>query len=137
MHTVQAAALYFLVVFGTGFVLGSVRVLLVAPRVGERAAELLEMPLMFLAIVLTARLVVHRFAGRAVFWPVVGLIAATAVLACDAVVGVWLRGLSVRAVFLDRDPVSGAAYYSLLAVFALAPLLVARLRRQAESSGRS
>ena len=34
---------YFGLVFGTGFVLGPVRVLWLAPRVGERWAELIEL----------------------------------------------------------------------------------------------
>jgi hypothetical protein len=44
--TFRAGAAYFAVVFTCGFVLGTVRVLLVAPRVGETAAVLLETPFM-------------------------------------------------------------------------------------------
>jgi hypothetical protein len=37
-------------VFGTGFVLGPIRVLWAVPRLGERVAELMEAPLMLVAI---------------------------------------------------------------------------------------
>ncbi|MFN8910213.1 MAG: hypothetical protein ACK5YW_13120, partial [Betaproteobacteria bacterium] len=49
------AALYFAAVFGTGFVLGPLRVLWLEPRLGVRAAELLEAPFMLSAIVLAGR----------------------------------------------------------------------------------
>ena len=38
----------------------------------------------------------------------------------------WIRGLSIKGYFATRDPVSGAAYYMLLVVFAIMPLLVGR-----------
>jgi len=46
----RTAARYFAIVFGVGFVLGAVRVPLLVPRLGERVAELAEMPLMFAAM---------------------------------------------------------------------------------------
>ncbi len=46
MQILKAGVLYFAVVFGAGFILGPVRILWVAPRLGTRMAELLEMPIM-------------------------------------------------------------------------------------------
>ena len=60
MRLLKAAAFYFALVFGAGFVLGMVRVLGVAPRLGTRAAELIEAPLMLAATVLAARWTVRR-----------------------------------------------------------------------------
>ena len=42
----RAAVVYFALVFAVGFVLGTIRVLLVAPRWGELPAVLLESPIM-------------------------------------------------------------------------------------------
>ncbi|GAB4379704.1 MAG: hypothetical protein Kow00121_34360 [Elainellaceae cyanobacterium] len=46
MNILRAAVLYFTLVFGTGFILGVIRVLWVVPYLGTRWAELLEMPIM-------------------------------------------------------------------------------------------
>jgi hypothetical protein len=59
MRAAAAGAAYFLILFLAGFVLGTVRMLQVAPRVGDITAVLLELPLM-----LTASWVVCRFLIR-------------------------------------------------------------------------
>lgn len=130
MRILQAAAVYFLLVFGAGFALGIVRVLIVVPLLDERTAELLEMPLMLVIIVAAAGwLVRRRFDdGRPASTLSVGFIAMGMVLLADLVVGMWLRGLSATEVFLGRDPVSGAAYYAALLFFAVMPSIIARFR---------
>lgn len=55
-----AAAVYWAAVFLIGFVLGTLRVMFVAPQVGETAAVLLEMPLMLTASWVVARGIVRR-----------------------------------------------------------------------------
>jgi hypothetical protein len=55
MQLRTAGALYFALAFGAGFVLGTIRVLWVVPRVGERTAELMETPIMLVVIMLAAR----------------------------------------------------------------------------------
>ena len=120
----RAAATYFAIVFGTGFVLGPIRLLWLVPRVGVRAAELLEIPLMMVAIVLAARFTVRRFPEvprlRA------GVIALGMLLAAETGLGVALSGRSISQVLLDRDPISGSAYYAALAAFAIMPWWVSR-----------
>ena len=61
-RTARAALAYFALVFGAGFILGSIRVPFLVPRFGERVAELIEMPFMFVIIVFAARFIVKRFA---------------------------------------------------------------------------
>lgn len=124
------AAIYFTLVFGAGFVFGPVRVLWLEPWVGERTAVLIESPFMLAVIVAAGRWVGRRLlAGRSAAARLgVGLLAAAGVLAADVAVGIGLRGLSIGEVFTGRDPVSGAAYYGLVGLFALMPWLAGRRR---------
>jgi len=62
MRILKAALAYFALVFGAGFMLGPIRILWVAPRLGERMAELMETPIMLAIIILAARWVVRRLA---------------------------------------------------------------------------
>ena len=86
----QAGLAYYALVFGTGFVLGAIRVPFIVPRIGERWAELAEMPIMAVVIYLAAGFVVLGWAhvstatlvflGVALFaigwlWPLAALIA--------------------------------------------------------------
>lgn len=48
-RVLQAGAAYFGALFALGFVLGTIRVLAVAPRLGELGAVALELPIMLLA----------------------------------------------------------------------------------------
>ncbi|MGQ0556811.1 MAG: hypothetical protein ACT4PN_12795 [Nitrospiraceae bacterium] len=131
MQVLRAAVLYFLLVFGAGFVLGTGRVLVLVPLLGERAAELLEIPLMLGVIVFAARWIVrHRLDDRRLISTLsVGFIAMGFVLLADLVVGIWLRRMSLAEVFLNRDPVSGTAYYAALLFFAVMPAFIVRLRQ--------
>jgi hypothetical protein len=128
MRPLKLAVLSFLLVFGAGFVLGTIRVLVVVPQLGERTAELLEMPLMLIVIVAAARWInrrcpsVHERSAQIQ----IGLMALGLVLAVDLVVGVALRRMSPVEALLPRDPVSRTAYYLSLLLFAAMPWLLAR-----------
>ncbi|MGA3176077.1 MAG: hypothetical protein ABSE19_01890 [Candidatus Acidiferrum sp.] len=61
MKTARAGLTYFAIIFGVGFVLGTIRVFLVVPQVGVRTAELIEEPIMFMVVLLAARWLVRRF----------------------------------------------------------------------------
>jgi hypothetical protein len=60
MPILKAGVLYFGLVFGAGFVLGTIRTLWVVPRVGARMAELMETPVMLVVTIVTARWMVLR-----------------------------------------------------------------------------
>jgi len=127
-QVVKAGALYFALVFGAGFVLGTIRTLWVVPRVGARTAELMEMPIMFAVTILAARWTVLRLSVPSM-WSArleMGCIALVLMLIAEFGFVLWIRGLSIKEYFATRDPVSGAAYYLLLIVFAIMPRLVVR-----------
>ncbi len=127
-RTLTAGTLYFALVFGAGFVLGTVRVLWLLPRLGERMAELAEMPVMLAVIIVAARWVAKRLAlpasARVRFG--VGGVALALLLAAELTLVLGLRGLRIGEYLASRDPVAGTAYVAMLAVYALMPLFVAR-----------
>jgi hypothetical protein len=128
VQTLKAGALYFLLVFGAGFALGTLRVLLVVPRLGARTAELIEAPVMLAVTFLAARWTVRRLAVPAAWTQRLGMgcIALGLLLAAEFMLVLGFRGMSMREYFATLDPVSGTVYYALLGAFAVMPLLVAR-----------
>ena len=128
MQLLKAGALYFALVFGAGFVLGTVRVLWLVPRFGTRIAESMEMPIMLVVTFLAARWVVRRLAlppapSKRL---AVGFLALALMLVAEFTVVLRLQGLTIADYLAGRDPVSGSLYAIMLGVFALMPILVAR-----------
>jgi len=128
MQTLKAGVLYFALVFGAGFVLGTIRTLWVVPKVGTRRAELMEAPIMFVVTIMAARWIVLRFAIPPLTSARLGMgvTALALLLAAEFGLMLRLRGLSMRNYLATRDPVSGTVYYLMLVVFAIMPLFVAR-----------
>ena len=119
----KAAAVYFVLVFGTGFVLGPIRILLLVPRFGVRVAELVEFPVMLVVIVLAARWLVRKFQLGA-HALLVGFLALGLMIAFEFTLVLWLRGLTLSEYFRERDPVAGIVYYLMLLVFAAMPFFM-------------
>jgi hypothetical protein len=103
-------------------------VTLLVPRLGIRTAELLEMPLMLVAIVLAARAVVRRFSlpPAPAIRLAVGILALTLLVAAELGLAATLAGQSPGQWLASRDPVSGPVYFALLLLFALMPQFVRR-----------
>jgi hypothetical protein len=128
MPILTAACLYFAAVFGAGFVLGPIRVLLLEPRVGPVAAVLCEAPLLLAAMVLAARWA-PRVAGvetRRASLLLIGLGALVLQQAADIGVGLWLRGIGIADQLARLATVEGRIYLLLLVLFVLMPVLVHR-----------
>ena len=128
MQMVKAGVLYFALVFGAGFVLGPIRMVWAVPRFGTRMAELMEMPIMFVVTIVAAWWTVRRLAVPSSPASRIGMggIALGLLLVAEFALVLWLRGMSISDYLATRDPVSGTAYYLMLAVFAIMPLLVVR-----------
>lgn len=128
MKTIKAAVLYFALVFGVGFVLGTIRVLWLVPHFGTRLAQLMEMPLMLAVSFIAARWIVQRLA---VPFTVsnrlsMGCMALALMLIAEFTLVLSLRGVSIGEYLATRDPVTGTVYYIMLGLFAIAPLLISR-----------
>ena len=131
MSIALAAGAYFSIVFAIGFALGVLRTVWVAPWLGERAAELVEFPLMVAASYFAARFVIAR-SGRglergAAAW--VGAAALALLLGAELGVVLFVRRQTLGDYFASRDPIAGTAYVVALLLYAAMPLLVVRARR--------
>lgn len=126
---VKVGTIYFALVFGAGFVLGTIRVLWLVPIVGARTAELLEAPVMLAVVIFTARWVVRHYGeerGSLTSWLGVGGLALILALLFDFTVILRIRGLSFTQYVEAFDPVAGTAYFVMLGVFSIMPMLMAR-----------
>jgi hypothetical protein len=124
MRILKAALVYFALVFGSGFLLGPIRILWVVPQFGTRLVELIEAPIMLVIVIAAARWSVSRFAvppSRAERLAL-GCIALFLLLMAEFALVPWIRHMSINAYLASRDPVSGAVYYTELGIFAIVPL---------------
>jgi len=123
MRLLKPAIFYFAIVFGAGFVLGPIRIFLVIPRVGVRAAELMEAPIMFAVIIAASRWVIRRFPALSDLRSrlAMGFISLGLMLGAEFSLAGVLQGISIQEYLASRDPVSGTVYYGLLVVFAVLP----------------
>ena len=131
LSMVRAALVYFALVMGVGFLLGVVRIPFIVPRIGERWAELAEMPVMAAVIFVAAGYVLRKFPsirlrGRSL---VVGFLALALVVCAELGLAVTLQSQTLSEYLASRDRVSGSAYLAVLVLFALMPRL--RLSRHA------
>jgi hypothetical protein len=61
MRALKAGAVYFLLLFAVGWVLGPIRELWAVPRFGRLMALLFEAVIMLIAMIISARWVMRRF----------------------------------------------------------------------------
>ena len=130
LKTICAGLVYFAIVLGTGFALGVVRVPFLVPRIGERWAELAEMPIMGATIFFAAGYILRRFPeihlrSRAL---VAGLLALALAVCSELGLAVFLQSQTLAEYLGSRDKVSGSVYLAMLVAFALMP----RLRLQTD-----
>jgi len=136
LKTIQAGLAYFAIVLGTGFLLGVVRVPVLVPRIGERWAELAEMPIMAAVIYFAAGFILRRFPevgspGKSL---IVGFLALALSVAAEVALATVLQDRTLAEFIASRDKVSGSVYLALLLVFAVMPRLL--LSRRARNASR-
>jgi hypothetical protein len=120
---VYAGLAYFSFVLGSGYALGMVRVPFLVPRIGERWAELAEMPIMATVIFFAAGYILRRFPS--VNSPVrslaVGGLALVLSVCAELALAAVLQNQSVLDYLRSRDKISGSVYLAVLVLFALMP----------------
>ncbi|MGI9319141.1 MAG: hypothetical protein ACR2QW_17580 [bacterium] len=133
MKTATRGIIYCVLVFGVGFLLGPIRLLWLVPRLGERLAELVEMPVMLAVIILSARFVTKHFpAQRDTQYLHSGIIALGLLLIAELYIVYFVREMSIGQYTASRDPLAGLIYLMMLLVFALMPWWLGR--RKSRSS---
>lgn len=124
-RSLRAGTLYFLIVFAIGFLLGTIRFLVIVPKVGELVAVLIELPILLtLAWVICAGIMlkaqVPRRPGPRL------IVAATSLLlllSAEFVLSIWLFGNSVDAYLGSFGTLHGAVGLAGQVAFALFPVI--------------
>jgi hypothetical protein len=89
-RAIEAGALYAITVFLIGFILGSMRILLVAPRLGETIAVIVEVPFILTASWFVCGWCVHRLSVRRTVPPrsLMGFVAFLVLMSAEVAMGV-------------------------------------------------
>ena len=126
----SAGTAYFALVFGAGFVLGTIRVPILVPRVGERIAELIETPFMFIVVVMAARFIARRFAlpTHTFIRLGVGVVALGLLVVAEFLLALAIQDKPIGEYIASRGPVSGTVFVVMLVLFALMPLILGRVQ---------
>ncbi len=124
MQTAKAALAYWACVFALAFVVGAMRVTWLAPRVGEVAAVLIEVPVILAASWIAARVLVRRFGiGSAYQALAMGAMAFGLLMASEALLAVWI-GQGVAHWLAGMASVAGAIGLAGQLGFAVVPVVV-------------
>jgi hypothetical protein len=129
----SAAIRYFILIFLLGFVLGTVRTLVIAPRTGATAAVLIELPLMLTASWLVAnRIVRHaRFSPAQAFS--MGALAFLLLMVAEMLLALALGNQDLGRWFADLFRTPGWIGLAGQIAFGLFPLLAALRLRPADT----
>ena len=125
-HPAKTGAVYFALIFGLGFVLGTIRVLWLVPMTGETIAVMAEQPVMLIASWFAARWLVRRHRLTSVrARGVMGLVAFSLLMLAEVTLASALFGQApadwLRSIFAMPGIIGLAGQI----LFALMPLMVA------------
>jgi hypothetical protein len=129
MRVVVAGGLYFLAAFAIGFALAPLRILVLAPRIGEAGATVVESVVLLTALWFAAGWIVRRFAlARIGARTSAGLVGVTLLLGAEIALGAVWRGLTFGDFLARFATPAGMVYGAALTIFALMPLAAGRSR---------
>ena len=120
----KAGALYAIVVFSIGFTLGTIRVLLLAPRLGETTAVIIEAPIMLTAGWFFCCWCVDRFnvARTVPARSLMGLVAFLVLMSAEVCMGA-VFGRSLGDQLASYGSPSGAIGLAAQVIFAMFPVI--------------
>lgn len=126
-----AGMAYFALVFAVGFLLGTLRVMVLVPRLGESAAVITELPLMLAVSWLACRWVVARFKVAPVVAPraVLGAVAFALLMLAEVAVATLGFGRSLSEHVARYGEPSASLGLTAQVIFALLPSLQLLWRR--------
>ena len=122
-RAIKAGAVYFLLLYVIGFLLGATRELLLAPRFGVVVASALEALPMLAAIFHFAPLIARRFgvAPKSAGRMLMGFFGLVLLMGAEIAMTRAMRGLSPEQWLAHFASVEGVIYAALLAAFAAMP----------------
>jgi hypothetical protein len=122
-RAIKAGAVYFLLLYVIGFLLGATRELLLAPRFGAVVASALEALPMLAAIFHFAPLIARRFgvAPKSAGRMLMGFFGLVLLIGAEIAMTRAMRGLSPEQWLAHFASVEGVIYAALLAAFAAMP----------------
>ncbi len=130
MRILTSAVLYFMIVFGVGFLLGPIRVVWLEPWLGKIVAVLCETPLLVVAMVAAARWVPTKLGLRTDLRSLASMGIGALILQqiADFAVGIGLRGNTPGEQLANLATPAGLIYAAALLAFAATPALANRNR---------
>lgn len=130
-RVLQTAILYFVIVFGAGFVFGVVRTLYLEPLVGKTEAVVIELPFLIAIMFFGAILAPRRSELEPTPLRLLGAgFGALFLQQCvDIILSTALGGSDAALQFAHLQTPAGRLYLGALVLFALMPILVWIVRR--------
>jgi hypothetical protein len=123
---VPAGVGLFGLVFAAGFVLGTLRELVLRPAIGPDVARLLELPVMITLSWLSARWILRRAGKRSARWQFeVGLIAFLLLMAAEMALAILILGRGLSAFITDLFTLTGMLSFLAQALLIVMPRLAA------------
>jgi hypothetical protein len=131
MRALKAGAVYFLLLFAVGWVLGPIRELWAVPRFGRLTALLFEAVIMLIAMIISARWVMRRFEVPQILGSTIlmGLVALGILTPAEIAGVLWVRGSSLQEYLSSFATAPGVISAVMFLLFAAMPSLVTLLTR--------
>ncbi|MFZ2099358.1 MAG: hypothetical protein WAU86_02200 [Oricola sp.] len=128
MNGFTAGIIYFALVFAAGFVLGSIRTLLLMPVLGPTVSVLIELPFMLTIAWFVCRWIVRRFTVSAAVEDriIMGATAFVLLMVAEYLLAFALAGISPDIYFAGYASVPGVIGLAGQVAFAVFPVLQAR-----------